>query len=289
MRMTVRVRRILASVAAAVFVIAGAATGTAAASAATPALPAASVVRMAALGDSISQALMTCSSLVGCPVNSWSTGSSTAVNSHLLRLRAAGATSIVGYNDAVSTAKSALLNSQAQKAVSTAQAAQYVTIEIGANDACTRTVSAMTPTATFKANVQAALATLTASSSAPQIFIASIPSLQRLYEVNKSNISARLTWGLLGLCQSMLVNPTSTKAADVQRRAAVQTRVNEYNAALVQLCAPIVTCRYDGGVVAGYQFVRSDISTRDYFHPSISGQATLAAKTWPMTQWVAQP
>lgn len=289
MRMTVRVRRILATVAAAAFVIAGAATGNAAANAATPALPAASVLRMAALGDSISQGLMTCSSLVGCPVNSWSTGSSATVNSHLLRLKAAGATSIVGYNDSVTGAKSATLNTQAQKAASTAQAAQYVTIEIGANDACTKTVATMTPTATFKANVEAALATLTASPSAPQIFVASVPSLQRLYEVNKSSLSARLTWSVLGLCQSMLANPTSTRAADVQRRAAVQTRVNEYNAALVELCGAIATCRYDGGVVAGYQFTRADISTRDYFHPSISGQATLAAMTWAKTQWVAQP
>ncbi len=93
----------------------------------------------------------------------------------------------------------------------------------------------MTPTATYKANVQAALATLKASASAPQVFVASVPSLQRLYDVSKSSLSARFTWSLLGICQSMLANPTSTRTADVQRRAAVQQRVNEYNQALAEM------------------------------------------------------
>jgi lysophospholipase L1-like esterase len=238
---------------------------------------------MAALGDSISQALMTCSSLSGCPANSWSTGSTASVNSHLLRLKAAGATSLVGSNDSVSGASSSTINAQAQKAV--VQGAQYVTIEIGANDACTKTVAAMTPTATYKANVLAALTTLKVGGSAQEVFVASVPSLQRLYDLNKSSLGARFAWGLFGICQSMLANPTSTKAADVQRRAAVQQRVNEYNQALAEVCTADVNCRYDGGAVANYAFTKADISTRDYFHPSLSGQATLAAVTWARTQW----
>jgi len=117
--------------------------------------------------------------------------------------------------------------------------------------------------------------------------VAGIPSLQRLYDLNKSSVSARLAWGLLQTCQSMLANPTSTKAADVQRRAAVQQRVNEFNQALADACAATARCRYDGGAVANYAFTKSDVSTRDYFHPSLSGQATLAALTWQKTQWVS--
>ncbi|GAA1961212.1 GDSL-type esterase/lipase family protein [Microbacterium deminutum] len=284
MRMSNRVRRTLAALAAAALVAIGSVSGAAAANAAPLPAPA-SITRMAALGDSISQALMTCSSLSGCPVNSWSTGSTASVNSHLLRLKAAGATSIVGYNDAVTGSQSSALDGQARNAVSSTQAAQYVTIEIGANDACTRTVAAMTPTATFKANVQAALTTLNSVKNPPQVFVASVPSLQRLYDVNKSSLSARFTWSLLGICQSMLANPTSTRAADVQRRAAVQQRVNEYNQALSDVCTPAMNCLYDGGAIANYAFARSDISTRDYFHPSLSGQANIAAVTWPKTQW----
>jgi len=277
-----RARRALAALAASALLLAGSLVS---ASAANAAPPPAQVVSMAALGDSISQAAMTCSSLTSCPSNSWTTGSTASVNSHLLRLRAAGATGLVAYNDAVSGSASAALPGQAQTAV--AQGAQYITIEIGANDACTRTVAAMTPTATFRANVQTALATLAASPAAPEIFVASIPSLQRLYDLNKSSISARLAWSLLQTCQSMLANPSSTKTADVQRRAAVQQRVNEFNQALAEACAATAKCRYDGGTVADYAFTKSDVSTRDYFHPSLSGQATLAALTWPKTQWVS--
>ena len=285
MRISVGARRALATLAAAAVIVSGTLFSASAAHAAP--LPPDNVRVMAALGDSITQASMTCSALTSCPANSWSTGTTTSVNSHLLRLRATAAPdNLAGYNNAVAGAASSALNGQAQKAV--AQGAQYVTIEIGANDACTRTVSAMTPTSTFKANVQAALATLSASPSAPQIFVASIPNLQRMYDLNKSSLSARFAWGLLGICQSMLASPTSTKAADVQRRAAVQTRVNEYNQALAEACAGYpATCRWDGGAVAAYAFTKSDISTRDYFHPSLSGQANLAAVTWLKTQWAS--
>jgi lysophospholipase L1-like esterase len=240
---------------------------------------------MAALGDSITRATSTCSTLSGCLSNSWSTGTSSTVNSHYSRLRAAGApATLVASNLAANGATSGALNAQASSAVT--QAAQYVTIEIGANDACTSTVSAMTPTATFKSNVQSALATLSsAGAGSPEIFVASIPNLLRMYELNKSNLSARLIWGALRICQSMLANPTSTNTADVQRRAAVQQRVNEYNAALAEACSAVMKCRFDGLAIANYSFSRTDISTRDYFHPSVTGQARFAALTWPKTQW----
>ncbi|MBD8022501.1 SGNH/GDSL hydrolase family protein [Microbacterium gallinarum] len=277
-------RRALATLAASAIIVTGS-LFTASAAHAAP-LPPDNVRVMAALGDSITQASMTCSSLLNCPANSWATGSTTSVNSQLLRLRATAAPdNAVGYNNAVAGAASGALNTQAAKAVT--QGAQYVTIEIGANDACTKTVGAMTPTATFKTNVQNALVTLSKSAAAPQVFIASVPNLLRMYEVNKSSASARLTWALLGICKSMLANPSSTKAVDVQRRAAVQQRVDEYNLALAEACAAYVWCRYDGGVVANYAFTRADISTRDYFHPSLSGQANLAAITWPKTQWAS--
>ena len=281
MRSSTRARRAVAAFAASALLLAG----TLASAPAAGAAPAtAQIVRMAALGDSISQAAMTCSSLTSCPANSWSTGSSTTVNSHFLRLRALGATGLAAYNLSTSGAASASLPAQAQAAAT--QTVQYVTIEVGANDACTRTVGAMTPTAAFAANVTAALTTLAASPGSPEIFVSSIPSLQRLYELNRSSLSARLAWGLLQTCRSMLANPSSTAAADVQRRAAVQQRVNEYNQALSDACAATAKCRFDGFAVADYAFARSDLSTRDYFHPSLSGQANLAAITWPKTQWM---
>lgn len=268
-----RTRRALIAATTAALLILGTVAGASGASAA-PALPA----RMAALGDSITQASMTCTVLVACPANSWSTGSSASVSSHATRLRGAGASSLLAYNDAVPGAIAADLPGQAARAV--AQRAQYVTIEIGANDACADNVAGMTPAAGFAASVQSTLATLSASPAQPEIFVASIPNLKRLLDLNKSSVSARLAWAVLGFCDSMLKSPTSTKAADVQRRDAVQQRVNEYNAALEAACAATAKCRWDGYAVANYAFAKSDISTRDYFHPSTTGQKNLAAVTW---------
>lgn len=277
MRMSIRARRALSAAIAASVLAAGTLFGATSASAAPP-LPA----RMAALGDSITQATMTCSVLLICPTNSWSTGSSPTVASHAARLRAAGA-ALTAVNYAVPGAASAALPAQARKAA--AIGASYVTIEIGANDACASSVSAMTGTATFAANVQTALTALSASSAQPEIFVASIPNLKRMWELNKSSSSARLAWAVLRPCDSMLKSPTSTGAADMARRDSVQQRVDEYNAALEAACAATAKCRFDGYAVANYAFTRADISTRDYFHPSLTGQRTLAAITWAVSPY----
>lgn len=271
-----RISRTVATLTATVALIAGTLVAASSASAAPPPPPA----KMAALGDSITQAAMTCNALTSCPANSWSTGTAAAVQSHATRLKVPAASA---YNDAVSGAASAALPGQATKAAG--QGAQYVTIEIGANDACTSTVAGMTPTATFQANVHSALATLASSSAHPQIFVASVPSILRMYNTSKSSSTARFWWALFGTCKSMLANPTSTAAADVARRAQVEAQVVAYNQALATECAAVANCRFDNNAVYNYPFTTSDISTRDYFHPSITGQGHLAAVTWAASQY----
>jgi hypothetical protein len=44
-----------------------------------------------------------------------------------------------------------------------------------------------------------------------------------------------------------------------------------------------IHCRFDGNAAFDIQFVPSEVSTRDYFHPSLSGQALAAAVTWRAT------
>ena len=127
----------------------------------------------------------------------------------------------------------------AQASASAAQGATYVTVQIGANDACTSTVAGMTPTASFDASVRSALATLAAGPAQPDIFVSSIPNIKRLWEINRTSSSARLTWTLLGLCRSMLANPSSTSATDMARRDAVQARVNEFNGVLAAAAAAL--------------------------------------------------
>ena len=238
---------------------------------------------MASTGDSITRAFNTCSfPFVDCPQNSWSTGSSATVNSHYRRILAANpAISGRNFNDARTGARMSALNGQVTTAVS--QGAQYVTILMGANDVCTSSVATMTPTATLESQLRTALQTLSTGLPNARIYVVSIPNVYHLWEILHTNLGAVLTWSLAGICQSLLANPMSTAPADVARRQQVYDRTVADNAALARACSEFIHCRYDGNAAFNLQFVRSDVSTRDYFHPSVSGQTKAAAVTWAAT------
>lgn len=238
---------------------------------------------IASTGDSITRAFNTgFFPFLDAPANSWSTGSSSTVNSHYRRILAANPL-IFGrtFNDAVSGADMADLGGQVQAAVS--QGAQYVTILMGANDACASSEAAMTPVVTFANQFQAALATLSAGLPDARIFVVSIPDIFNLWAIYRDSATARFVWSLAGICQSMLARPSSMAQADVDRRARVRQRVVDYNTQLALTCATFIHCRFDGNGVFNTAFVRSDVTTRDYFHPSVAGQTKLAAGSWAAT------
>jgi hypothetical protein len=92
----------------------------------------------------------------------------------------------------------------------------------------------------------------------------------------------------------MLARPTSTAQTDVDRRLRVQQRNKDFNAQLVAVCGAYATylvagsagtCRTDGGATFSTKFVASDVSTRDYFHPSLLGQTKLAKVSWGAGYW----
>src|SRR5688572_5994076 len=107
---------------------------------------------MGALGDSITAGYGSCFTLVACGRNSWSTGGGAAVDSHYRRIRDGNA-AIRGNaeNYAVPGALARDLADQADRAV--ADKVQYVTVLIGANDACADRVDDMTRTGTFRTQV----------------------------------------------------------------------------------------------------------------------------------------
>jgi lysophospholipase L1-like esterase len=238
---------------------------------------------IASTGDSITRAFNTgFLPFFDAPANSWSTGSSGTVNSHYRRILAANPL-VHGhaFNDAVSGADMSDLAGQVQRAVS--QGAAYVTILIGANDACASSEATMTPVATFAAQFQSALATLSAGLPDARIFVVSIPDIYNLWAIYRGSATARLVWTLAGICQSMLARPGSMAQGDVDRRARVRQRVVDYNTQLATICSAFIHCRFDGNAVFNTPFVRSDVTTRDYFHPSLSGQVRLAAISWAAT------
>jgi PKD repeat protein len=246
--------------------------------------------RMAAVGDSITQAASTAGSLgVDAPQNSWATGTTTSVNSHYLRLLALGAPiSGANHNLSVSGAKVAGLSAQMQNAVTLQP--DYLTVLIGGNDICTDTVAEMTSVATFRAQFEAAMATLTSGSPDTHVYVVSIPDVYQLWALFKSDFWARFIWSVGDICQSLLANPTSTQQVDVERRQQVRQRNIDFNTQLAEACAAYVDrCRYDNNAIFNTQFVRSDVSG-DYFHPSTAGQAKLASVSWAAGYaWTAAP
>jgi PKD repeat protein len=257
--------------------------------AATAATPLPLPDSMVAVGDSITQAASSAGSLGSdAPQNSWSTGTSASVNSHYLRLLALAAPiSGRNYNRSVSGAKMAGLVTQMQGAA-TLQA-DYLTVLMGGNDLCTDTVGQMTSVADFGTQFQAAMATLSSASPGTNVLVVSIPDVYKLWNLFKNDFWARFIWAAAGICQSLLANPGSTATADVQRRAAVRQRNIDFNAQLAAVCSQFDRCRFDANAAFNTAFTTGDVSG-DYFHPSVQGQAKLAAVSWAAGYtWTADP
>lgn len=233
---------------------------------------------IASTGDSITRAFNDCwFPYIDCPAASWSTG--TASYSQYRRLQSVNP-AITGrsYNHAVSGADMADLAGQVQGVIG--RGAQYVTILMGANDVCASSEAGMTDVGVFRQQFAAALASLTTALPNTRIFVSSIPDVHQLFSLYRYDLAATSVWTIAGICQSMLANPFSNSAADVERRARVRQRNIDYNVQLGEVCAFYTRCRWDSGAVFNTPFVRGDVSSRDYFHPSVAGQAKLAAITW---------
>jgi lysophospholipase L1-like esterase len=235
---------------------------------------------IASLGDSITRAFDTCSTAyTDCPANSWSTGTNTAVNSWYTRFTKLHPTvTLADNNDAKTGAKMADVNGQAATAVG--QNADVVTILMGSNDVCTSSVATMTPVTTLGPQLDAALKTLTTNNSTRQIYVGSIPNVYHLWEIFHNNFFANIVWGVAGICQSLLANPRSTSAADNARRLAVQSQTKADNDTIASVCSHYTQCHFDNYAAYSTVFTTSNVTTRDYFHPSVSGQALAAQNEW---------
>ncbi len=239
---------------------------------------------IAAAGDSITRAYNTGLLYADNPAGSWSTGTSSTVVSHYSRLLSR-TSAISGKNLNVARTGAKVADLAGQLATAAAARPGYLTILIGANDACAGSEAGMTSLTDFRTRVASALAAFSTASPESVILLASIPDVYQLWSLFRSTSGARSAWSLFGICQSLLARPTSTLQADVDRRLRVRQRVVDYNTILAAECARIARCRWDGGVVFQTVFTKSDITTRDYFHPSVAGQKKLAAATWGASYW----
>jgi hypothetical protein len=52
------------------------------------------------------------------------------------------------------------------------------------------------------------------------------------------------------------------------------------NATIASVCSELTSCHFDNGAAYRVAFTTSDVTTRDYFHPSVAGQAKAATAIW---------
>jgi hypothetical protein len=204
-----------------------------------PASPAAAATpppnSMASMGDSITRGFNASGWFSDSPSRSFSTGTDSVVNSHYLRILAKNpAISGRNFNDARSGAKATDMSGQAGTAVGPRRRVrddpdrrqrrlhqQRIHDDHGEHFPVANRLGAQ-PLKTGLPNAQVALM--------------SVPDIYRLWSVGKVSSSARSAWGLFGICQSMLANPTSTAQTDVDRRARVRQRVDRLQYPAAQAC-----------------------------------------------------
>ncbi|MDT9684903.1 GDSL-type esterase/lipase family protein [Streptomyces sp. TRM76323] len=228
---------------------------------------------VAAVGDSITRGFDACGLLTDCPEASWATGSDTRVNSLALRLLGAPALAARSWNLARSGARVAELPEQ--MALAARKDPGLVTVMVGANDACRPSADLMTPVADFRASFEAAMARLRRAAPRAQVYVASVPDLQRLWSTGRDHPVGQRVWRL-GVCASMLADAHDLGPAAQERRERVRERVVAYNEVLREVCARDERCRHDGGAVFAYVFDGTQLSPWDAFHPSRDGQGRLA-------------
>jgi lysophospholipase L1-like esterase len=228
-------------------------------------------------GDSIPRGFDACALLSDCPAISYATGSSPTSDS-LYRRLLPESPRLASYNNAELGARAADLVPQMTAAVW--QRADVVTVLVGSNDACARTVGDMTPVAQFQSSVNAALRLFFDARPGATVVMSSIPNLYRVWQVAHTDPRAQLVWQVGELCPSMLARPASVSQTDTLRRVLVQLQIDKYNQSLAAVCHQYVNCRWDNGAVGRYPFTKDQLSRYDYFHPNAAGHRVLSNLVW---------
>jgi lysophospholipase L1-like esterase len=185
-----------------------------------------------------------------------------------------GGAPLAALNSAAPGADSGDLSSQLAQAA--AFGADYVTILVGGNDLCWNP----TPLGVFRQRVKSAFADYFAAAPSARVFVSSIPNIYNLWSTLRFNLLAQLTWNIFNICPEML----SASATEAQRQHLLKLE-QSFNEVLASTCARYANCRWDNYATFNYDFTASDISTVDYYHPSISGQNNLAMITWNASYW----
>lgn len=259
--------------------------------------------RLSSTGDSITEAINAEEYNIFNPINpnhwaSWANGyrgfwewllGRTNVSSHNQRITSAfGSYKRKNFLQAVSGADS--FDLPGQTAQSVAKAADYVTVFMGHNDVCQNGFADIPTDAEFEANVRASFDQLRLGlPNGATVYTLAIVDIYKLWTLGDQLTSlgiipCELIWAttLLGVfpCGTML-NPLNSEAD----RQYTRDRNIAFNTILENL-----TAEYDANDPHHYweftdltfeaQFVPSEVSGFDCFHPSAKGQKRLSAESW---------
>lgn len=237
-----------------------------------------SVTTLGILGDSVSLGVNACGGQGQCAAASWSGGTDPAVGSVAERLTAASGVEpnvVNAAKDGGDVGDALVLVDEVLQA-----GPQLVTVLLGGNDACAPSLDEMTSAADYEAQFTQLFGRLNAEAPDATILALSVPDIHRLWEIGHADARAVQAWNSSPSCKNLLGSADDASAEATARREAVAVRVDEYNAAILRVCAAAERCIDDDGAVFAYEFTPEEISAIDYFHPSIAGQRAIAEIAW---------
>jgi lysophospholipase L1-like esterase len=263
---------------------------------ATPSLTLPSL--LGAIGDSYSQGYsVSPQHRYDNPTFSWVVGSATGHGVYSLRerLQALGAdltvvdaaTSGKKMSDAPRQAASVVASARKLEAGRTA----YVTFELGTNDLCD---DAKTSPSDFEAQLVSAVSILrNGLPLGSEILMLPIPDFEHFRSITQADPQARTSLAQYVNSRNCapFLGSSGLLTLDQARAAMV-----EYNSILLKVCDGIQStdgasgrlyCRTEQALLSERDFTIEDLSTVDYFHPSLSGQAKMAAAAWSASAWGA--
>ena len=208
--------------------------------------------------------------LKDCTFNSWSTGNhEDSILNQINRLNKETAQPI---DLAQTGATVSMLKKQLNNAPQEGRAS--VNITIGSNDAC---IPNMTDNSLFRKQITEALDQYINRNPNSIIYMFSIPDIIGLYQLFKDTPAAQLTWDLTGFCSNVFSSDATN-----QTRWKVGEQVKQFNNILAEVCTQNFkeNCRWDNYALYNHKFNKKEISTIDYFHPSIEGQKNLSKIAW---------
>jgi lysophospholipase L1-like esterase len=165
----------------------------------------------------------------------------------------------------------------------------YVVFELGTNDMCN---DPTTDPAVFDSELRDAMAVLEDGlPKASRMLMLSVPDFAHFYDITQADPTALAF--LNQTANSKICSPFLGSNSPLSLDQARQI-LAAYDASLARVCGEIeasrgrsgaLHCTYDEARLSFRDYTVKDLTTVDFFHPSLSGQAKLATDAWLVGPW----